>query len=98
MSTHDWGANMEFVDDELQEYFEHKSSAPRRVSVMIRPAGDRKRAMERLEKEGGRDIEPLGMESITLNITIDELEPLMQSSAFEAVELIRPLQVFDEGN
>lgn len=89
---------MEFVDDELQKYLEDKSSAPRRVSVMIRPAGDRERAMERLEKVGGRDVEPLATESITVNISIDELEPLMQSSAFEAVELIRPLQVFDEGN
>jgi hypothetical protein len=89
---------MEFVDDELQEYLEHKSSAPRRVSVMIRPAGDRERAMEQLEEVGARDIEPLATESISLNISIDELEPLMQSSAFEAVELIRPVQVFDEGN
>lgn len=98
MNTHDWGANMEFVDHELQKYIESESSSSRRVSVMIRPASDRECAMERLEKAGGQDIEPLATESITADISIDDLEPLMESSAFEAVELVRPLQVFDEGN
>ena len=98
MSNHDWGINMEFVDSELQNYLDSRTSAPQRVSVMIRPAGDREHAMKELKKAGGRDVEPLATESITTNISMDELEPLMQSSTFEAVELVRPLHVFDEGN
>ncbi|WP_436927605.1 hypothetical protein [Halosimplex amylolyticum] len=93
-----WGPNIEFVDGELEEYLRHDSSGPKRVSVMIRPADDRDDTIELIEEAGGRDVEPLATESISADISATELESLMRSSAFEAVELVRPLRTFDSGN
>ena len=93
-----WGSNLDFVDSELESLFADERVPDRRLSVMLRPAGDRKKFAKELRETGATEVELLATESLSARIPPDSLKSLMQSSRLEAVELVRPVQVFDSGN
>ena len=101
MTTDDsWTEQLEFVDPELKPYLYESGRSPSRVQVLIRPRVDRSELENTIQTMGvgGVSIDQIASQSLRAELRMDTLEELILTNQLEAVELERPLRVFDSGN
>jgi len=93
-----WSPKVEFLDPELSTYFSNKRHRSRSISVIMRPAIDRDELVRDLDSQDADNVERLATESVRADVQVQDLKDMLMDGRLEAVELIRPLRVFNSGN
>jgi hypothetical protein len=99
-SDDSWTEQLEFVDPELKPYLYDSGRSPGRVQVLMRPRVDRSELENTLHTMGvgGVSTDQIASQSLRAELRMETLEELISTDQLEAVELERPLRVFDSGN